>query len=66
MAGTVNLAKKFERWVDDAFARESILTGATNNRVDFTGVNEVSVYSVDKMDMNDYQRSGTNRYGTPE
>ena len=65
MAGTVNLAKKFERWVDDSFARESILTGATNNKVDFTGVNEVSVYSVDKMDMNDYQRSGTNRYGTP-
>ena len=66
MAGTVNLASKFEKWVDEAFARESILTGATNNRVDFTGVNEVSVYSVDKMDMNDYQRSGTNRYGTPE
>ena len=61
MAGTVNLAKKFERWVDDAFARESILTGATNNRVDFPGVIEVSGYYVDKMDMNDDQGSGTNR-----
>ena len=64
MAGVVNLAKKFEKWVDEAFARESILNGATNNKVDFTGVNEVSVYAVDKMAMNDYQRSGTSRYGT--
>lgn len=66
MAGTVNLANKFEKWVDEAFERESILTGATNNKVDFTGVNEVSVYAVDTMEMNDYQRSGTSRYGTPE
>lgn len=66
MAGTVNLASKFEKRVDEAFARESILNGATNSNVDFTGVNEVSVYSVDKMDMNDYKRSGNNRYGEPE
>ncbi len=64
--GTINLASKFERWVDDAFAHESILSGATSDRVDFTGVNEVSVYSVDKMKMNDYQRTGTSRYGTIE
>lgn len=66
MAGVVNLASKFEKWVDEAFAHESLLNGATNNKVDFTGVNEVSVYAVDKMEMNDYQRSGTSRYGTPE
>jgi hypothetical protein len=62
----VNLASKYSKFVDDAFWTDSILGGATNNKVDFTGVNEVTVYSVDAMDMNDYTRSGTNRYGTPE
>lgn len=59
----INLANKFEKRVDEAFERESILAGATNSNVDFTGVNEVSVYSVDKMEMNDYNRDGTFRYG---
>ena len=66
MAGTVNLAKKFERWVDDAFARESVLTGATNNRVDFTGVNEVRVYSVDKKTINNINQSFWSSYASQE
>ena len=60
----INLASKFSKYVDEAFERESILTGATNSNVEFTGVNEVSVYSVDKMEMNDYVMEGTSRYGT--
>ena len=59
----INLASKFSKYVDDAFARESLLRGATSDKVEFTGVNEVSVYSVDKMEMNDYVKSGTSRYG---
>ncbi len=59
----INLASKFSKYVDDAFARESLLRGAVNNKVEFTGVNEVSVYAVDKMEMNDYQLGGTSRYG---
>ena len=39
---------------------------AVSSRVEFTGVNEVSVYSVDKMEMNDYNPSGTSRYGDIE
>ena len=62
----INLASKFSKYVDEAFAHESILTGSTNNNVDFTGVNEVSVYSIDKMEMNDYTASGTFRYGQIE
>ncbi len=60
----INLASKFSKYVDDSFARESLLKGATNKRVEFTGVNEVSVYAIDKMDMNDYSKSGLSRYGT--
>ena len=37
----INLASKFSKYVDDAFARESLLRGAVNNKVEFTGVNEV-------------------------
>src|SRR5699024_4261015 len=59
----INLASKFSKYVDDAFAHESLLRGATSDKVEFTGVNEVSVYSVDKMEMNDYVKSGTSRYG---
>ena len=62
----VNLASKFSKYVDDAFEHECLLAGAVSNRVEFTGVNEVSVYSVDKMEMNDYNPSGTSRYGTVE
>lgn len=62
----INLASKFSKYVDEAFERESLLTGATNSNVEFTGVNEVSVYSIDKMKMNDYTRTGTSRYGTVE
>lgn len=60
----INLASKFSKYVDDSFGRESILKGATNNKVEFTGVNEVSVYAIDKMEMNDYNKSGLSRYGT--
>lgn len=59
----INLASKFSKYVDECFERESLLRGATNNRVEFTGVNEVSVYAVDKMEMNDYNPNGTSRYG---
>lgn len=60
----INLASKFSKYVDEAFAHESLLRGATSDKVEFTGVNEVSVYSVDKMEMNDYVMEGTSRYGT--
>lgn len=63
---TVNLASKFSKYIDEAFKRETILGGATNDKIDFTGVNEVSVYTVDPMKLNDYTRTGTNRFGALE
>ena len=60
----INYADKYSTYVDEEFAQDSVITGATNSNVDFSGVNEVSVYSFDSMAMNDYQRSGTSRYGT--
>lgn len=61
----INLASKYSKFVDEEFKRVSYIAGATNGNVDFTGVNEVSVYSFDTVAMGDYTRSGANRYGTP-
>lgn len=60
----INLATKFSKYVDESFAHESLLKGATNDKVEMTGVNEVSVYNIETMAMGDYSRSGTSRYGT--
>lgn len=62
----VNEATKFSPKVDERFKQASFIRQVTNQDYDWTGVKTVSVYSVDTADMNDYQRSGTNRYGTPE
>ena len=39
---------------------------ALNNNYKFTGVQTVNVYSIPVVPMNDYNRSGANRYGTPK
>lgn len=62
----VNLASKYSKKVDERFHRESQAMMATNNNYEFTGVSTVNVYSIPTAKMNDYQRSGANRYGTPE
>lgn len=61
-----NYASKFAKSVDERFYRESQAMLALNNDYDFSGVKTVKVYSIPVVAMNDYTRSGTNRYGTPE
>lgn len=65
MAGFINLAKKYSKTVDERFHRESQAMMALNNDYEFTGVQTVNVYSIPVVAMQDYQRTGTNRYGTP-
>lgn len=61
----VNLAEKYSNQVDEVI-RKGALTGAgTNNDVNFVGAKTVQVYSMDTAPLNDYNASGTNRYGTP-
>lgn len=62
----INYASKFAKQIDERFTREALSTPAINTDFDFTGVKTVSVYSVPTAEMNDYTRSGTSRYGTPE
>lgn len=66
MAGGKNLASKYSTKVDERFTKESQAMMGLNNDYEFTGVQTVNVYSIPVVPMTDYQRTGTNRYGTPD
>lgn len=63
--GYVNLASKYSKAVDERFHKESQAMLALNTDHEFTGVQSVKIYSIPVVAMNDYNRDGTNRYGTP-
>lgn len=62
MAG-INYASKYSDKVDELFEKRPRSIPAVNNDYDFDGVDKVIVYSYPIADLNDYSRSGTNRYG---
>lgn len=62
----VNLAEKYSSIVDERFKLASITDVAVNDNYDFDGVNAVCIYSVETVELNDYDRkASSNRYGTP-
>lgn len=61
----VNLASKYSKKVDERFKLKSLTEAAINRDYDWTGVASIYVYSIPIVPLTDYQRSGTNRYGTP-
>ncbi len=65
MAGGNNLASTYSSIVDEKWTKESQAAMALNNNYKFTGVKTVNVYSIPVVPMTDYNRSGSNRYGTP-
>lgn len=68
MGKTINLATKYADKVMERFYQESITQSSFAKDLDaeFTGVKGVKVYEVNTAPMNNYQRSGSNRYGNPE
>lgn len=64
----INLVTKFSPLVLERFSKQSVTEGYFNRAydTDFIGAETVKIHSVDVVDMNDYTRSGSNRYGTPE
>ena len=66
MAGTVNLAEKYSSKIDEVMMNGALSEASINKDYEFSGAKAVKVYSFDTVEMNDYQREGTNRYGTPE
>ena len=61
----VNYAEKYAGAVDERFTLNSLTTGIVNQNFDWIGVSAVKVFSRDLATLNDYQRTGSNRYGTP-
>lgn len=61
----IDYASKYSSEIDERFSREAMSTPAVNNDYDFVGVKTVNVYSVPTAPMNDYNKNGSSRYGTP-
>jgi hypothetical protein len=60
-----NLAAKYSDKVDERYKLKSLTDSAVNQDYDWAGVNTVNIYNVNTVSMNNYTRSGSNRYGSP-
>lgn len=63
---TIDYAAKYSQKVDERFSIVSKTNVAVNQEYDFVGVKTVNVYSVGVAGMNDYARTGQNRFGNPD
>ena len=61
----INLATKYEKKVDERFKLGSLTEAFVNNDYNWDGVESIKVYNIPTVALNDYQRSGSSRYGTP-
>lgn len=61
-----NLASTYQKTIDEVFRLKSVTTGIVNKgiRLDYQGVNAVSIYGVATVSEVNYQRSGSNRFGS--
>lgn len=62
----INLTTKYSDKVSERLKHKSYTEGMANHDYEFTGLKTLRVYSIDTAPMNDYTRSGANRYGNPE
>ena len=63
--GTVHLTTRFSNKVDEVINNGALSTPSVNKDYSFVGAQTVKVYSFTAVPINDYTRSGSNRYGTP-
>ena len=61
----VNLATKYEKQFAAAFKPNSYFEGKTNTKYSFDGANTIRIYSPVTTPLVNYNRSGANRYGSP-
>ena len=62
----VNLATKYEKEIAKVFTIKSKVSGNTNQDYDFNGVKSINIYTPVTQPLNDYKRTGSNRYGDPQ
>lgn len=63
---TIDYAKQYSGVIDEKFKEGAKTDSLINKDFDFVGAKTVSVQTVSTATMNDYQRTGANRYGTVE
>ena len=62
---SINLTTRFSGKVDEVITNGTLSNPSINKDYDFVGAQTVKVYSFAAVPINDYTRSGSNRYGTP-
>lgn len=62
----VNLTVRFSGKVDEVINNGALSTPSINKDYEFVGAKTVKVYSFSSVPLNDYSRTGSNRYGTPQ
>jgi len=61
----INLHEKYSDKIKQVYTHNSFIEGKTNQEYSFVGVKTVKIPNLITQELNDYQRAGTNRYGTP-
>ena len=61
----INYANGFANKVAESFKKNSITDSARGTDFSFSGLRSIKVMSIDTVPLNDYQRTGANRYGDP-
>jgi N4-gp56 family major capsid protein len=61
----VNLASKYSNKVDERFKLKSLTEAGINRDYEWAGVSSITVYSIPTVAMNNYTRTGSDRYGVP-
>ena len=61
----VNLAKKYQKSIEQAYTLGSLTKSGFAAKYDFIGSKTAVVYTLTSQALNDYTRTGANRYGTP-
>lgn len=63
---TIDYATKYTGVVSEKIVETAKTGQLVNNDFSFVGTKTIKVYNVSTAKLNDYKRTGTNRYGTPE
>lgn len=61
----INLAEKYASSLLQAFNQASLTAGKVNTEFEFNGVAAIHILTAVTQALNDYKRTGTNRYGEP-
>ena len=61
-----NVAQKYERKVDERFKLKELTGSGLNTDYNWEGVDTIKVYNINTVSLNDYSKSGTSRYGSPD